>query len=356
MHYARAYLQYNELVFSEVVSTEYNDYDVSWKSFGEEYGFAHGSYAPQKVLGGLIKSGSIDLTLTFDLKKLPCEQRPFFIRFAKSQLTTQGKLWAIEDNILIWAQAYITSYSSSVDARRDTFEMDVSFDIPEGYWHKADKQKTFIVPWDMCDFMECMNYHNIQPCKRLDTDCCDCGEKKQHKEDCSCCCDIPEMEQALCYFSDMQAFYAKCGAPYKIVYDCIAADKYFNTWDDHMGQKFCGTCGRVAVGQFYSDTDIPTRGITVFMRGQMINPEITINDNTNIIKGEYEGVLEIHPDGSVYHYPDGCAACEPLPVSVWEIPKGMDYGWTIYQGNNRVLISAGCCAYCAYIRVDSLTF
>lgn len=358
MHYERRYLQYNELVFAEVVSTEYGEYDASWKTYDTDYGFSHGSYAPQKRLGGILRSGSVDLTLTFDLKKLPCEQRPFFIRFAKSQLTTQGKLWAIEDNTLIWAYAYITSYSSSVDVRKDTFEVDVSFDIPEGYWHKADKQKTFIVPWDVCDFMECLNYKDIHPCKATNEDCCNCSKKTPVVlEDCDCCCDMPDKEQALCYFTDYQAFYDKCGVPFKIVYDCNAAEKYFSNFlsDERMGQKFCGTCGQMAVGILYSDTDIPTEDVTITLHGQMVDPYIEINGNGNIIKGEYNGVLEIHPDGSVYSYTDGCGSCDPLPTSVWVVPEGMNYGWTVKQGNNRVIIDAGCCTYCAYISVGSLT-
>ena len=299
--------------------------------------------------------GSVDLTLSFNLRGLPCEHRPFFIRFAKAQVTRAGKLWAIEDNTLLWAHAVIADYSSSVDSRTDTFEMDVSFDIPEGYWHKADKLKTYVLPWDICDFMECMNYHEVNPCR--EGDCCNCRHGEKPKETCECCdCGVDKYE-ALCYFHDHQRFY-ECGAAYRIVYDCAAAEKYFRDWlsDEHLGQKFCGTCGKPAAGLLYSDTDIPTDDIKITIHGKVTNPSITINDNMNIIKGEFNGVLEIHPDGSVYAAPEGCPCDVPLDTSAWVIPEGENYGWEVHQGNNSIIIeNAACCDFCAYVEVGART-
>lgn len=369
MYYKRRYIQYNDLVFGGVDVIDEDDYNVSFKSFSSEYGFGHGSYAPWK--GAFVRSGSVSLTIILRMKQLPCEDRPFYVRFAKSQLTKPGRLWAIQDNRLIWAWAYPSGYSESTRSKKDELEIDVNFDIPEGVWHKADKLKTFLVPFAVCDFMDCYDYHEIDPCNPF---CCDCGREpkgigKCYPTDFSCCgcpgeysccgdCDQVSEENALCYFKDLQDFYDCDGGGFKIIYSCAAADKFFGDFlkDEHPGQKFCATCGDAASGILYSDTDIPTEGVKITIHGKVKDPYIEINGNGNSILGEYDGVLEVRPDGSVYNYVEGCEKCDPLPVDVWSIMPGMSYGWTVDQGKNRVLIDGGsCCSYCAWIEVDALT-
>ena len=95
-------------------------------------------------------------------------------------------------------------------------------------------------------------------------------------------------------------------------------------------------------------------GITILINGHVVNPYIEINGNGNLIKGEYDR-LTIYPDGTVTSGYDNCES--ELSVDKWVIPQGMDYGWEMHQGNNRVIIELGDCCQtaCAYIMVDSLT-
>lgn len=361
MIYKRHYLQYNELVFDEYDMIAEDDSSATFKVFSEEYGFTHGAYSPFKRKGGLLRPSSASMTITLNMKKLPCEVRPFYKQFAITQLTTQGRLWAVENNTLMWAWAHISTLRESVSATKNKVELDVDFELPEGVWHKANKQKTFLVDHDVCSFMECYDYKEIHPCFGANgQDCCHCHHEEKH-EDCGCC-DCVEKEDALCFKEEsakccengLQFFY-DCNNPYRIVYSCTAGEKYFGGGNDYIGEKLCDTCGYIA-GLFYSDTEIPTNNVKIKIHGNVTNPAIEINGNTNIIKGNYDGVLEINSDGSVYFSKDGCIACDPLSVDKWVVPEGNTYGWTVNPGNNRFILNGGCCGtVCAYIEADALT-
>lgn len=358
MNYKRHLIQYNDLVFDEIDMIAEDDSSASFKTFSQEYGFAHGSYSPYKVKGGLLRSSSVSATITLRMKKMPCEYRPFYREFAIGQLTTQGKLWAVQNDTLVWAYAHVDNIRESQRARNDTVELDVDWTLPEGAWHKADKMKTFLVPYDKCDFMDCYDFKDIQPC--FTGDCCHCGNKEAKY--CNCDCNDLTKDMALCYQMErgcckdgLQMFYACDGAGYRIVYNCAAADKFFGDFlGEHMGQKFCANCGPIA-GILYSATELPTKGVKVTLHGKVTNPYIEINGNGNTIKGEYDGILEINHDGSVY-FTNGCGSCDPLPVGNWVVPQGMDYGWTVEQGNNRFIVEGTCCGtVCAYVEIDELT-
>ena len=155
MRYARHYVQFNDLVFSEYDMIQEGSYSTGFKEYSQEYGFAHGSYSPSKTPFGFAQSTSVSVTLFLRMKKLPCDKRPFYERFVTTQLGTRGKLWAIKNNTLMWAYAYVSNRTDQPTKREDYMEIDVDFTLPEGIWHKADKQKTFLVPFDLCEFMDC---------------------------------------------------------------------------------------------------------------------------------------------------------------------------------------------------------
>lgn len=355
MIYKRHYIQYNDLVFDDYDLISEDDATTSFKVSSTDYSYAHGAYLPFKSEYGLVNASRASLTIVLRMKSLPCEYRPFYRRFAVSQLARHGRLWAVQDNTLVWAYATPNNISESQASRKDTVELDVDFVIPEGVWHKADKQRTFLVPWDKCDFMECYDFKEVEPC--FSGDCCHCDDTET-AEDCLCCeCDISK-DMALCYHTDeIQKFYDCRGAGYKVIYDCTLAEKYFGDFygKEHLGQKFCSKNGIIA-GLLYSDTDIDTTGVKITLHGPVKDPYVEINGNGNIISGEYTGVLTINPDGSVTVGND-CTTCDPLSVSNWVIPEEMNYGWVIHPGNNRIVIETGeCCEMtCAYIEVDSLT-
>lgn len=359
MIYDRHLIQFNDLVFdgSDMISGE--DGDVSFKGSSSEYSYGHGSYRPYKRDYLYVASRTLSATITLNMRKLPCEHRPYYIRFVNEQLTKPGKLWCIKNGELLWAFASVENVSEAPEMRNDKLVYDVSWEIPGGIWHKADKQKTFLLPWDICTFMDCMGYKTLQPCQGSsgETDCCEtCVDKRiEENVDCSCCCvdDITE-DMALCYHLEDIFSYYTCDVHFQVVNDCVRAEK-FNR-DDYLGQRLCteDICDdAVIAGQIYSETEIPTEDITATIRGKMVNPWIEINGNTNIIKGEYEGTLIIYGNGDVYFSKDDC--CEPklLDPSVWIVPEGNVYGWTLNPRNNRVVIRLNACCSseraCAWI-------
>lgn len=353
MIYKRHYLQFNDLVFDEYDMIAEDDASASFKTSGTSYGFGHGGYYPLKGMYNFVESSRVSLTVTLRMKKLPCDMRKFYGRFVRQELTKNGKLWAVQDNTLVWAFAIPSGVNQSLRARTDTLEYDIDFILPEGIWHKADKLRTFLEEFDKCDFMECLGMKDLNPC--LTNGCCNCFGTNV---DASCdCCDCIEKDMALCYHMDeIQDFY-KCDNPYRILYSCEMAEKYFGDFygSENLGQKICSDCGPIT-GKIYSDTDMPTRGVRITLHGKFTNPWIEINDNANTILGEYDGTLVINDNGSVYYTGDGCCD-ELIPVENWVRPDEMDYGWTINPGNNRVRIEGGDCCQtnCVYIEVDAIT-
>lgn len=358
MIYRRHYLQFNDLVFDKYELIDENDYDVSFKSSSTEYGGRrHGSYTAMKG-GSILKEGRVAISLTLEMKKLPCDMRKYYRRFVMRQLNTPGKLWAVQDNTVVWAYAYLSGYSESVRSRRDTLSMVLDFTLPEGVWHKADKLRTFVLPYDPCDFMDCYKFEDKDPCDSFDN-CCDCNEVKDALADecCDCGCRTVSAEQALCYFGDTQELY-KCHMEYRFIYDCEAAEKYFNSsaGTRYIGKKLSGKDGVIA-GQIYADTDIDTSDITIKLHGKMKDPYIEINGNGNIIKGEFDGTLIIRSDGSVYYGEADCEACKILDVDAWVVQEPNDYGWVIHSGYNKVLVMTNaCCTATAYFDIGLLTY
>lgn len=356
MIYKRRYIQFNDLVIDGYDMISDMSGDVSFKSETQPYTNRHGSYVAFKRPYMLVEESEVAMTLKFKMHNFPCNMREFYRTWVIEQLTQQGKLWAVQNNELVWAYAYITNYSEDQNSPPDELHVDVNFMCYEGVWHKADKQKTFIREYDPCEILECEGFQKIEPCVEhtLSENCCDnCGiEESPHQETCECCCDDLEPSMALCYFKDYQAFYG-CNSGYKIEYNCAKGEEFFG--DEYLGTRLCkqDSCQTVIAGQVYSDTDIPTDEVTLIINGGSVNPSITINGNTNIIKGEYKGALTIKPNGDIIHTVNCCD--EVIDPSAWFVPMGNDYGWEMHRGKNRVVVSACCDTYCVYVQVDGLT-
>lgn len=363
MFYEKRYLQFNNLVFDGYDMISDYDESVSYKGRSQAYSYGHGSYFPLKADYMFLEERSVSMTLTLKTKKVPCEYREYYVRFAEQELQRPGRLWAIKNNEILWAWAIPRNIRPVNSMKQNEVVWNIEFVIPSGVWHKADKLKTFVLPYDVCTFMECKGYKTIDPCeeKKTSGDCCiDCLadkaiEQANYDERCFCCC----VEQicnyhALCYHTDnLQGFYS-CDTPYQLVYDCEKAELYND--GEPLGQKICtkDTCSNIIAGRFYSETDIPTHDAQITIIGVMKNPAITINGNMNVIKGEYEG-LQINADGSVYEITDCCENL--ISANKWSVPKGMDYGWTVYPQENSIIVDLGACCgrSCLYIRDDAIT-
>ena len=358
MYHEKRYVQFNDLVFDGYDMISEYDETTGYKTSTQAYSYAHGSYAPLKNEYMLVSEGSVTLTLTLHTKKLPCEYREFYVRFAEQELGRAGKLWAIKNNEVIWAYALPRNVHQIRSNQQNRVEYDIEFLLPEGVWHKANKEKTFVLPYDVCSFMECKGFERYDEC-----DCCTaCQENKfwaDYRDRCFCCCvdEITE-DMALCYHTkDIQKFYG-CDTPFQLVYDCASADRFKH--HDFLGQKLCmdDACDdNIIAGRFYANTDIPTDNVTVIIKGKMKNPSININGNINIIKGTYDGALIVKGNGDVYYQKDEC--CDPtlLSPSVWEIPSTMEYGWTVYPQMNSIIVNLNVCCQiaCVYIQYDGLT-
>lgn len=310
MNYTRRYLQFNDLVIDGYDMLVESNANVDFKGSGTEYSFGHGEYRPFKSDFLYVKAGSVSITLKLDMKKLPCEHRPFYRNFAVTELSKPGKLWAVQNNELVWAYAVSTGYSERRESLADTLEIELDISLPEGVWHKADKQRTFLRPYDVCTLFDCKGYRTVQPCTTGDC-CLECVSKKYDKafeEDCRCCCCGQLVKEwALCYhLEEMQDFYKECMGLYQIEYNCEKGQDFFG--DEYIGNKICasGTCENIIAGHFYSETDIPTTA-DIILTGEMHNPSITINGNENTIKGDYEG-LRIESNGDIYSLDDGCCS------------------------------------------------
>lgn len=362
MIYSKRYLQFNDLVFDGYDMISDFDESTSFKGTGTSYSFRHGSYYPYKSTVVFAEEKSASMTIALHLNKIPCEYREYYVRFAEQELMKVGRLWAIKNNEIVWAWASARNISPIYTNRANYAEYDVEFVLPEGIWHKADKQRTFVLPYDVCVFMECKGYKTLNPCRDgLEGDCCEDIKWKQYEQaqedKCFCCCvDAITKDMALCYHLDeLQAFYS-CETPFQFVYDCDLAERFSKA--DHLGQRICtkDNCeDSVIAGRFYSETDIPTDNFTIVIEGKAKNPWITINGNTNIIEGEFDGTLTIKASGDVYYKHGNCE--ELLNPNAWVVPSGNNYGWTIIPQWNSIVVHLNeCCGRtCVYLQIDNIT-
>lgn len=347
-YYYRKYIQFNDLVFYSYV-TNSDDTKVDFDIVKHSYTFRNGDYAPLKRRTPRIESTSVGITMEFNVKHLPCDYRPFYRRFILEQLTKAGKLWAVQGDELLWAYAIPESYSEpTFNLVKNTIEIDIEFYLPQGVWHKADKQKTFIEDFDICAFMECLDYRVLNPC-------CDCGHCVDKPVKC-CCCDELERDEALCYNIDrLSDVYSKdCIPKFIIRYDCERAETLFtDSVNPYLGQRICrDTDESIIAGQIYVEGGIPTTDYKIVLNGGGENIWININGNANYIKGEYDGPLIITSTGNVY---DGCGNL--LDAEVYQVPEGNVFGFTFYPGTNSVIIEPNKCCdmQCVYVEVDNLT-
>lgn len=352
MYFEKRYLQFNDLVFDGYdMLSDYSE-PASIKGSGIAYSYGHGSYMPYKGEFLFVSERSVSMTITLKLKKLPCEYRKFYVQFAQQELMKPGKLWAIKNGEILWANASVKNINQILTKRKDEVVYDIEFIIPSGVWNKADGQKTFLLPYNLCSLMDCKGFTEYILC----SECCSlCEDHKSiavHRETCDCCCDDEvTVDMALCsHLNELQRYYS-CETPYQLRYDCESAAK-FNK-ESAFGQKICGD--GIVSGRFYSGTDLATRDITLTIEGDTVNPRITINGNTNEIKGEYENGLIINPNGDVYHMLNDCCS-ELLEPSVWSIPEGNDYGWSVVPGWNSIVIETNTCYQdCVYIDHTAIT-
>lgn len=366
MYHEKRYLQFNDLVFDGYDMISNYDESTAFKAESIAYSHANGSYFPFKSGAMLTEEKSVTLTLSLHTRKIPCDDREFYVRFAEQELSRPGRLWAIKNNEIIWAYAYVKNMHQIVSRNHNRVEYDIEFGLPEGVWHKADKQKTFVLPYSVCTFMECKGFKKYEPCESAidNGDCCEVCEasrlRELEEERCFCCCvDEITADMALCFHRDELGALYGCETPFQFVYDCAHAEK-FNK-EKYFGHKLCvkDICdSNIIAGRFYSNTDLETNGVTIVIDGSMHNPSIEINGNTNVIEGDYEGALVIKPNGDVFYRTNDYCEGTLLDPSVWIVPSGNNYGWKVKPLMNSIIVNLNRCCNgrtCVYVYDDSIT-
>lgn len=344
MYFDKRYLQFNDLVFDGYDMISDYDEPLQYKGSSTPYSYGHGSYRAFKSDFLYVSERQVNMTITLKLKKIPCEYREFYVQFAEQELGKPGKLWAIKNNEILWANAAVNNIRPVHNGKQYEVIYDIEFVIPGGVWHKAHQDRTFVLPYDVCSLMDCKGFEKFSECN-----CCPvCDDKnlfKSMRDRCGCCCDEDlTSDMLLCkHLDELQKFYG-CDTPYQLVYNCEVGERLSE--EKAFGQRLCVSdiCDESVIsGQIYSNTDIPTDDVTITLVGHMVNPAIKINDNLNIIEGEYKGKLTIHASGDIYYLEDGACEEELLDPSVWTIPSGNDYGWTIYPQLNGVVVYTNIC-------------
>lgn len=346
----KRYVQFNDLVIDSTDMITSASYKQDTKTETEEYSFGHGSYyrlpRPQQFL----TEAELSITLHIDYRKIPRESRKFLKSFINLQLLKGGKIWAIQDNQLLWAYAFVSSFGEEYTYYKGFYSVDVDFVLPEGIWHIADRQSTYLIPYDSCTFLDEYDFREDDSCG------CDCNACETNNPNGNMCWDVClEKENSLCELygsGNIYKLFQNCGISQRIVYDCESAKRFFG---DNLGVKLSkeDACKSVIAGRFYSNTVIDTDNVEITLTGKWQSPTININGTVMTIHGDYDGTLKIYEDGTVEYADKDCCKFEQVEFDNIEFS---DYSFTVHHGENSVIVEGGCCSSGAiYIKADALT-
>lgn len=355
----KKYIQFNNLPFDSSNMIETADESGAYKYENIPLTYGNGSYAPLKSSTMFTSEKSVTMTLSINTKKLRCDSHDEYRDFVMHNLHQVGKLWCVVGKSIMWAHAFLVNKGEPFPTNTNKFNIDVEFNLPEGIWHRADAHNLFIVPFDLCSFLDCEDYHTIDQCKTIIKQCCgDCSKDALSVcQTCGCGCSGIDKEYNYCNMKNevIEQFYKRCGANYRLIYDCVLGNRING---ENLGAKICkeDSCRSVIAGQFYSDTILDLNKIQLTIKGYVKNPVININDNTWTIKGEYDGILTITESGTVYFASDECCAASIIENENIIIENGNTFEWNIKHGKNRLIIETNDCCHmaCAYIKIDSL--
>lgn len=314
-------LQFNGVpfAFSEISDVEYA---ISTKGESQPYtNNTHGSYFPTLGESAKLEASTLRATIDFDFRKISCEDKIRYARFIKRQLLISGKLWAVQNAVeLLWTNARVVDITESVDdpGTRDMFRMNITFELPDGYWRMAKPTRTFLCEYcpnrfedydpeycnDMYDYYGVCDESGIGNCMPCDLNL----ERKPIFDGC--------YWQPLCYYplynprkatrrnpNDVSStiqeivparydmFGVNCANQYYIKYDCALEKERF-CYDAGWGRKFnidTTQAGKPYTFHYCSRTDLPTDKIKIRLVGKFTNPKVWIN-------GDYVEVEQVVDD------------------------------------------------------------
>ena len=354
----RKYVQFNDWVFDSYDTIDSAKYKVGTKTVSHEYSYGHGNYIGATQLGQFFTEGELSLSVDIDYGLYRKEDRRFVLNFIKQNVYKHGKLWAIQDDKIMWAWAYIEEMSEEYERWKHHYTFDIDFKLWEGIWHVADLTDLFLLPYDACDLAEKNDFQVVDNCEM---DCCaSCSTK--YKETCAeCVSDCLDVENSACILlsgnnrAEILNNFMNCGKSYRIVMDCSKGSDLLG--DRALGHKICkdGFCKSAIAGRFYSDTFVDTQNVSITLSGHWQDPLININGDKLLIKGEYDGTLRIDESGNVTFQEDEC--CPEIEIPLNDVQWQSGFGFTVHQGTNRVTVDGSCCEMgCIYIKVDGIAY
>lgn len=314
-------LQFNAIpfAFGEIDDPEYS---IALKGQSQTYtNNAHGAYLPTLGESGILEPSTFRATISFDFRKIACEEKIRYARFIKRQLLVSGKLWAVQNGVeLLWTNAIARDISEAQGDRaiRDMFTISVTFELPDGYWRMAKTTRTFL-----CEY--CPNrYEDFDP--NFCQDQYDYNGVCGASNSCAPCVvglSSPVTEEAcdwrpLCEFplynprrvqqksptnpklyidkiipSRYGMFGVQCSNQWYIDYSCQKEQEYF-CHDDGWGRKFripTAEANTTYTFSYCSQTDLPTTQVKVRLVGKFENPEVIINGDSMKFSQNVDGIL-----------------------------------------------------------------
>ena len=356
----KRYIQFNDLVFLGRKSIDEQSESISLRENKTSRTFANGSYVGNVSRKSLIDSNTISLKIALRTSTWSEEHIQSHYDFIMEQLLTPGKLWAVNTGLqLVWCNAYVTSIQPSkewVVTDEDYLVFRVEFDNPDGVWYKADEAKTFLEPFDNCDFLDmkascvaksrhCCN--GLPNCNNI----CECCE-----DDCSDLDGLIDLCVAQTDLSFINDFFNECNSSWRVIYNC-SKGKECKSLKDFYKHAICDTCvNDVMTGSFISDTVLDSHKWSFALEGDFKDPIVRINDIDFKIKGEYSGVLTANYKGEIkYAKSWECIeySYKEVSLSVLNICAEMPY---IKKGINTVSVSGVTSeSMCLFLDYESVT-
>lgn len=356
----KRYIQFNDLVFLGRKSIDEQSESISLRENKTSRTFANGSYVGNVSRKSLIDSNTISLKIALRTSTWSEEHIQSHYDFIMEQLLTPGKLWAVNTGLqLVWCNAYVTSIQPSkewVVTDEDYLVFRVEFDNPDGVWYKADEAKTFLEPFDNCDFLDmkascvaksrhCCN--GLPNCNNI----CECCE-----DDCRDLDGLIDLCVAQTDLSFINDFFNECNSSWRVIYNC-SKGKECKSLKDFYKHAICDTCvNDVMTGSFISDTVLDSHKWSFALEGDFKDPIVRINDIDFKIKGEYKGVLTANYKGEI-RYAKSWECIEysykEVSLSVLNICAEMPY---IKKGLNTVSVSGVTSeSMCLFLDYESVT-
>lgn len=356
----KRYIQFNDLVFLGRKSIDEQTESISLRENKTSRTFANGSYVGNVSNKSLIDSNTISLKIALRTNTWSEEHIQSHYDFIMEQLLTPGKLWAINTGLqLVWCNAYVTSIQPSkewVVTDEDYLVFRVEFDNPDGVWYKADEAKTYLEPFENCDFLDMK-----ASCVAKSRHCC--NSLPNCNNICECCeSDCPDLDGMVDFCSAqtnlkfINDFFNECNSSWRIVYNC-SKGKSCKSLKDFYKHTVCDNCvNEVMNGNFISDTVIDSHKWSFALDGEFKDPVVRINNIDFKIKGEYKGVLTANYKGEI-RYAKSWECLEfsykEVSLSVLTICAEMPY---IKKGLNDVSVSGITSENaCLFIDYESVT-